>query len=125
MTQTLGQQVHDVAVRLRPTALDDLGLVPALRSYIEDWSEQTKIIVEVCDSGMEGKRLPIAIETTLYRIVQEALNNVCKHARASSVTVILARQRRTLSQLLKTMARVLTWKQSAKLKREKTWVWIA
>jgi signal transduction histidine kinase len=77
---------------LRPTALDDLGLRAALTNYVQDWSERVKISAELHTSGLLDDRLPSEVETTLYRIAQEALNNVAKHARARTVEIILERR---------------------------------
>ncbi|MGZ4386762.1 MAG: sensor histidine kinase [Gaiellaceae bacterium] len=90
VVQTL-QDVRRLAVELRPKALDDFGLVPALRRLSEGFSEQTGIHVEV-ESNLGEERLPTEIETALYRIVQEALTNVVKHARASNVSVLVTRK---------------------------------
>jgi signal transduction histidine kinase len=89
--QAIAAEVHNLAVELRPTALDDLGLVRALGSYAEAWSARTKICADFHASGFTG-RLEPTLETALYRIVQEALNNVFKHARARQVSIILARK---------------------------------
>jgi signal transduction histidine kinase len=86
--------LHDVrrlAVELRPKALDDFGLVPALERLTTTFSEQTAIPVEF-EAMLGDERLGPAIETALYRIVQEALTNVIKHARASRVSVLLRRK---------------------------------
>jgi len=90
VTQTL-QDVRRLAVELRPKALDDFGLVPALKRLGTGFSEQTGIRVEV-ESYLGDDRLPSEIETALYRIVQESLTNVVKHARASSVSVLVTRK---------------------------------
>jgi two-component system sensor histidine kinase DegS len=80
-----------MAVELRPKALDDFGLVPALKRLGTGFSEQTGIRVEV-ESFLGEERLPSEIETALYRIVQESFTNVVKHARASSVSVLVTRK---------------------------------
>jgi signal transduction histidine kinase len=90
VTQTL-QDVRRLAVELRPKALDDFGLVPALRRLGAGFGEQTGIRVEV-ESFLGDERLPSEIETALYRIVQESLTNVVKHAHASSVSVLVTRK---------------------------------
>jgi len=81
-------RIRDVMAELRPPLLDDYGLLAALRWYAQRFSERTGI-----PTLTEGEnlipRLPLAIETTLFRIAQEALTNVTKHARASQVTVTL------------------------------------
>ena len=75
---------------LRPTALDDLGLVEALQDYILNWSAHFSTPAEFHAEGAPG-RLDPEIETVLYRIAQEALNNISKHARASQVDITLVR----------------------------------
>ena len=88
--QTL-QTVRRLAVELRPKALDDFGLVPALERLAESFGERTGMKVEVEAAGLEA-RLPESVETTLYRVVQEALTNVVKHAQAGHVSIVLARR---------------------------------
>jgi signal transduction histidine kinase len=86
--------LHDVrrlAVELRPKALDDFGLVPALERLAETFAEQTNIDVHV-QAVLGDARLAEDIETALYRIVQEALTNVIKHANARTVSVVLTRK---------------------------------
>jgi len=87
----IGQQVHRIAFELHPTALDDLGLGAMLANYMEEWSGRYGITVDF-HCGLDGQRLPMEIETTIYRIVQEALTNVVKHAKASHLSLILVRQ---------------------------------
>lgn len=78
--------IHD----LRPVALDELGLVPALRNLLGRFEQENNLSVEFI-AGKE-ERLPDPVETALFRIVQEALNNVLKHAQAKHVRVILEHQ---------------------------------
>ena len=88
------ETLHDVrrlAVELRPSALDDFGLVPALERLVETFREQTGIPVEL-ETVLGETRLPPPVETALYRIVQEALTNVIKHSRASRVSVLVTRK---------------------------------
>ncbi|MEN3336221.1 MAG: hypothetical protein V7641_5586 [Blastocatellia bacterium] len=85
----LSQKVHSLAWELRPPALDDLGLHTALQRYVEQWSERSGVAVDWHTNGFTTRRLPSEVETTLYRVVQEALTNVLKHAQASRVSVIL------------------------------------
>jgi PAS domain S-box-containing protein len=89
----IGRGAHDLAVELRPTALDDIGLDPALATYVTRWSERTGVAADFQALGLDGDRLPPEIETAIYRVVQEAMNNVAKHAEASRVSVILERRR--------------------------------
>ena len=86
------ETLHDVrrlAVELRPKALDDFGLVAALEHLRHTFSEQTGMRVDL--EARIGDRLPSDVETALYRIVQEALTNIVKHAQASTVSIVLAR----------------------------------
>ena len=71
---------------LRPMILDDLGLEPTLRGYIRQFAEKHKIEVNLAVLGLKG-RLPQPVEVAVYRIVQEALNNVAKHAHATHAQV--------------------------------------
>jgi signal transduction histidine kinase len=87
----LGQEAHQLALELRPTALDDLGLHSALAHYVDLWSARTQIVVDFASSGLETQRLPAEIETVIYRIVQETLTNVLKHAHATRVSLIVKR----------------------------------
>ncbi|MCI0457347.1 MAG: sensor histidine kinase [Gemmataceae bacterium] len=91
LTNQLGRETHRIAWELRPSALDDLGLQSALASYVEEWSKRSNIAVDFQCIGLDTERLPPHVETTLYRIVQEALANVLKHAQARRVSLILKR----------------------------------
>ncbi len=90
--ETVGRETHELALQLRPTALDDLGLLLALGNYAEKWSERAKVKVCLHSQGLDHARLPRHIETMLYRIACEALNNVLKHARATQVSILLERR---------------------------------
>ena len=85
------QDVRRLALELRPKALDDFGLVSALERLIETFREQTGIQVDL-EPRLGNERLPPDVETTLYRITQEALTNVVKHARAKRVSIVLTRR---------------------------------
>jgi PAS domain S-box-containing protein len=85
----IGQDVHRIAWELRPTALDDLGLRAALANYAEEWSKLCDVAVQFRVVGLDSQRLPSTIESTIYRIVQEALTNVLKHAEARVVNLVL------------------------------------
>ena len=85
--------LHDVralAVELRPAALDDFGLAPALERLVEVHRQETTLGVDL-EIQLGKDRLPADVETTMYRIVQEALTNIAKHAEASHVSVLLTR----------------------------------
>ena len=88
--------VRRMAVDLRPSALDDLGLVPALHSYAEKYSTAWPIKVTFSAEGLK-KRLPPNVELVLYRIVQEALTNVAKHSGANAVEIKLRRRSNTVT----------------------------
>ena len=88
----LDHDVDHLVWELRPTALDDLGLRAALSNHLQAWSQRTNVSAELHTSGLLEERLSREVETALYRIAQEALNNVAKHARAARVEVILERR---------------------------------
>jgi two-component system, NarL family, sensor histidine kinase DevS len=85
------QDVRRLAVELRPKVLDDFGLVPALERLAEAFADQTEINVRF-ETGLGDERLAAEVETALYRIVQESLTNVVKHAHARVVSIVLARK---------------------------------
>jgi two-component system, NarL family, sensor histidine kinase DegS len=80
------EEVRKIIFNLRPMALDDLGLVPTLRKFIQDYEDKTKIRTKFELYGREC-RLPSGMEVAIYRLVQEAFSNVYKHANASYVTL--------------------------------------
>jgi signal transduction histidine kinase len=93
LKQTAGaiqKNLHRLAVNLRPASLDHLGLVTTLQQFIQEFSRQYNITVEFETVGIHDKRLPIEIETALFRIVQESLTNVVLHAQATQVDVLLS-----------------------------------
>jgi signal transduction histidine kinase len=90
------QDVRRLAVELRPKVLDDFGLVAALERLTESFSEQTGIAVDL-EARTGDERLPAEVETAIYRIVQESLTNVVKHARAGRVSVLLTRRDRAVT----------------------------
>jgi signal transduction histidine kinase len=92
IAQRLDHDVDQLVWQLRPTALDDLGLRAALGNYVQDWSARVGIPARLHTSGLLDDRLAADVETALYRIAQEALTNVAKHASAANVEVILERR---------------------------------
>jgi PAS domain S-box-containing protein len=92
VARQLDRDVDLLVWELRPTALDDLGLRAALANYVRNWSKRVSISAELHASGLLDDRLASEAETTLYRIAQEALTNVAKHAQAENVDVILERR---------------------------------
>lgn len=85
----MAKEAHRIAVNLRPTALEDVGLVPALERLVADWGRQTTVPAAFASSGLEQGRFPRPVEVALFRVVQEALTNVQKHADATQVSVII------------------------------------
>ena len=84
------QDVRALAVELRPSALDDFGLGPAVERLAQTFGERSGISTTV-ETHLDD-RLPPELETTLYRVVQEALSNVVKHAGAERVSIVLAQR---------------------------------
>lgn len=95
LQQTL-EEVYDLIFDLRPSLLDHLGLVPAIESHAERNLEATGVRVHLEQSGAP-RRLPPAVETALFRVVQEALCNIVQHAAASNVYITLDFQERGVS----------------------------
>lgn len=87
-TQDLIAQVRHLSLDLRPALLDDMGLLPALLWQLQRFGEQTGIAVELRHWGLE-RRLPPAVETVAYRVVQEALTNSARYAGVAAATVSL------------------------------------
>jgi signal transduction histidine kinase len=93
MLDHIDRDVDYLAWELRPAALDQEGLEPALGAFLRQWSSMRGIAADFHAAPAEGPRLPPEIESHLYRIAQEALNNVAKHARATHVSVLFERRR--------------------------------
>lgn len=89
IAESISKEVHEVALELRPTALDEFGLVRALATYLEEWSSRTRINVQFDHASLRLDRLPPQLESTFYRVICEALHNALKHAEAKNVSVIL------------------------------------
>lgn len=84
-------EVHAIAWQLRPAVLDDLGLLAALERLAEDYQRRYGIPVDLVAKGLD-RRLPVEMETALYRIVQEGLTNIVRHAQATVASVLIDRQ---------------------------------
>ncbi len=96
MTAVALDKVKRLSLELRPSILDDLGLVAALERYASDYSSQYGIKVQMRVVEMDGVRLPRQTEVAIYRIVQESLTNVAKHARAGIISLTVKREADTV-----------------------------
>ena len=85
------QDVRRLAVELRPSALDDFGLGTAVERLVETFRERSGLQVDL-EEQLATERVPGDVETTVYRIVQEALTNVAKHADATRVSILLVQR---------------------------------
>jgi signal transduction histidine kinase len=86
------EALHDLALELRPSVLDEFGLAAALERYVKDFGAKHRLSADFHVHGFNGGRLPPSMETTLYRIAQEALTNVARHAGAANVSVLVERR---------------------------------
>jgi len=90
--EDMGKTLHRIAWELRPPSIDELGLRKALASYIADWGERCGTEVDFHCEDPKLDEVPNEIAATLYRVVQEGLTNIVKHAqRPSNVSVVLRR----------------------------------
>jgi len=81
--------LHDLARELRPSILDDMGLVPGLELYFDQVRERHDLDVEFVEISMQKERADHCVETCVYRIIQESLTNIIKHAEADAVKILL------------------------------------
>jgi len=83
--EQMGQTLHRVAWELRPASIDELGLSVVLGDYVSEWGRQFEIKSDfLChDAGLN--ELPDEVRTTVYRVMQEALTNIAKHAKGASI----------------------------------------
>ncbi|MGH9240009.1 MAG: CheR family methyltransferase [Vicinamibacterales bacterium] len=93
LARSIDSEVDFLAWELRPAALDDLGLAAVLPRFLNEWSAHYGVRMNFQTTGTVPPRLSPEAETTFYRITQEALTNVVKHARATRVDVVLEGQR--------------------------------
>lgn len=100
LADRIAREVQQLALDLRPPALDTLGLPAALENLLHECSARNGIEADLQSIGITGERFPAEVETMLYRVAQEGLTNVVKHARASHVSLLLERRGGTLSVIL-------------------------
>ncbi|TFE29097.1 sensor histidine kinase [Cohnella luojiensis] len=93
------EEIRKIIFNLRPMALDDLGLVPTLRKFVQDFEEKTRIRAVFETSGKE-KRLPSPMEAAMFRLVQEGFNNALKHAQPTFVSLELIFLEETMQMLI-------------------------
>jgi len=89
-SQTL-DDVHALSLQLRPSVLDDLGLPEAIRRHVADCRRRNTLNIDLAIQGLDEVRLPTEVETALYRITQEALTNIVRHAEAQTASVFIER----------------------------------
>ena len=95
-SQTL-DDVHTLSVQLRPSVLDDLGLPEAIRRHVADYRKRCPLDIDLAIIGLDDKRLPAEMETALYRIIQEGLTNIIRHAEANTASILVeSRENRVL-----------------------------
>ncbi|WP_051244581.1 PAS domain-containing protein [Azohydromonas australica] len=87
LLEQVDHELDRIVFTLRPTALEDEGLGEAVKSYVSTWSELCDRPVDLLVAGLDERRLPLHVEAAVFRVIQEALNNVAKHAGARSVSV--------------------------------------
>jgi len=96
ISEYLDRDVDFLAWELRPSSLEDLGLRLTLQNYVTEWEKHTGVKTEFHTMGLSKIKLTNETETNLYRIAQESLNNILKHADATAVSVLLEKRKETL-----------------------------
>lgn len=91
LVESLAGQIRGLALQLRPSVLDDLGIAPAIRWFLDRYEKQTEVSVQFHNELETDERFDPHIEITVYRIIQEALNNVARHAGVQSAQVLVNR----------------------------------
>ncbi len=95
--EQMGTAARHIAAEIRPTALDDHGLLAALENYTSLWAVNSRVVVDLEHFDVLPEQLSMPVATAVYRIVQEALTNVAKHARATRVGLVLRQVGQELS----------------------------
>ena len=92
LTATVGHEVSRLAWELRPASLDDIGLESAIQHFVAEWAQRSGLQFDL-HLALENRRLPANVKTTLYRVLQEGVTNIVKHASARKVGMILMASR--------------------------------
>lgn len=100
LVEEMDNELDRLTLALRPSALNERGFSESLREYVQKWTSTSGIPVELLIQNLEGFSLPAPIETTIYRVIQEGLNNVAKHAQASQVSILVVRRAHVIRLIL-------------------------
>jgi PAS domain S-box-containing protein len=93
------EQIHEISLELRPMMLDDLGLIPTIENFIETFESRNNIETKFTAASF-NQELDSTLKTNIYRIIQEALNNVAKHSRADQVRINISENREDISLII-------------------------
>ncbi|MGZ4779218.1 MAG: MHYT domain-containing protein [Thermoanaerobaculia bacterium] len=96
LLRDLVERVRNLALDLRPSMLDDFGVVAAVQWLVQRYAAQTGVRVDIVQSGLEETRFSAEVEIAAYRIIQEALTNVARHAQTREAIVRIRQEPRTL-----------------------------
>ena len=108
LASSVGNEINRLAWEIRPTSLDDLGLQTAVEQLVQEWCERSNLKFDL-QLMLNDRRLPPTVETTFYRVLQEAINNVIKHADATKVGIILEANEKEVSLIVEDDGRGFAW----------------
>jgi signal transduction histidine kinase len=111
LTAETVKDMDRLAREIRPTALDDLGIQTAVENFLEAWSERSNVVFDL-QLTLDERRLPPLVESTLFRVLQEALTNVVRHAEAKRVGVILGVSGNDVTMIIEDDGRGFGWDES-------------
>lgn len=100
ITEKTIEEVHHISWSLRPSALDDYGLLPAIKMYAIDYMRKYETEVDIQVIGFDGIRLPSMVEVTIYRVIQEALTNSARHSHAENISIIIKHVKNIVSLII-------------------------
>ncbi len=112
LASSVGTEINRLAWEIRPTSLDDLGLQTAVEQYLQEWRDRSGLRFDL-QLMLQDRRLPSTVETTLYRVLQEAIHNIVKHAEASRVGVILEANDSEVSLIVEDDGKGFDWEHSS------------